>query len=90
MRGVEPPILYGLYSDAILFPTCVGLNRQLAQSSEHFQTIPHMRGVEPFCARWEPASVALFPTCVGLNRYRYTKFHSLQDHLISFSPHAWG
>ena len=54
----------------LLFPTCVGMNRNRVTNPLLQDAVPHVRGDEPRCMPAPAHSTALFPTCVGMNRLR--------------------
>ena len=51
-----------------MFPTHVGMNREVARSYASFQHVPHTRGDEPNALRVKYKGGYMFPTHVGMNR----------------------
>ena len=47
MRGDEPDYVAQLVQQAVVCPTCVGMNRQPSADESANLRMPHMRGDEP-------------------------------------------
>ncbi len=47
MRGDEPWQQGYEHARAWVFPTCVGMNRDLGSTIARYASVPHMRGDEP-------------------------------------------
>ena len=58
---------------AVLFPTCVGMNRPCRNPVQCASPVPHVRGDEPSGAIAAGDYERLFPTCVGMNRAKLMK-----------------
>ena len=54
-----------------MFPTHVGMNRHLTNTSQVARHVPHTRGDEPSRNCGRPLDGAMFPTHVGMNREIY-------------------
>ena len=69
-----------------VFPTRVGVDRELWFSSETRKSFPHTRGGGPVRIQNRRAELRVFPTRVGVDLPQYTSHSQYQK----FSPHAWG
>ena len=90
----------------IVFPTGVGMNRDLRTYYDTIASVPHGRGDEPVEAIEIAPETEVFPTGVGMNRPRgqsgrrlYGVPHGRRDEpttsylqlfIFACSPRAWG
>ena len=51
-----------------MYPTCVGMNRQVKILGRFGRDVPHMRGDEPLGVIQRETGLDMYPTCVGMNR----------------------
>ena len=68
MRGGEPAGGIESWATQWVFPTCVGVNRDLDRGVSALYGVPHMRGGEPDREYRAGLRDGVFPTCVGVNR----------------------
>jgi len=68
-----------------MFPTPVGMNRELLGCQGMAENVPHARGDEPLFSDPHSVHIRMFPTPVGMNRYIKRTCIS-----IRYVPHARG
>ena len=69
-----------------VFPTGVGVNRDIALAIDAARSIPHRRGGEPLYALPYTLPFSVFPTGVGVNRGPAQRRRAGN----AYSPQAWG
>ena len=84
--GGEP--YEGGYFDGMedVFPTRVGVNRQVRRDGRRVARIPHACGGEPVKGAQASWAKYVFPTRVGVNRLVYVTGRAA----ASYSPRVWG
>ena len=65
MRGDEPDYVAQLVQQAVVCPTCVGMNRQPSADESANLRMPHMRGDEPYARRDYAAQTLYAPHAWG-------------------------